>query len=387
MERIRICHVVNIISGKSDGVYTHLKMLFRCLDRDKFKQYLVFQGDPAIEEEVRSLGVTVFALPLLKRKFSIVAFTELYKFLKKNQVDIIHAHFIKPYIIVGIVNVFLKKKAIFNYHGSFINNDEYYTSLEETVYRIAHLIVYMCRSYQLVVVPSQASKRILLAETHLLPPIEVYYNGSTLDNRIMAREDESDSIRRLAPNNHRIGIISRFEPEKRIDVALQIAQQLLSRRNDVHFFVLGDGILEDRMKHFASELQVTGGVTILGFVPNAQKYLSAFDIVLLTSDREGLPFIVWEAMAKGVPIVASDVGGIREIVEGEHCGKVYKRRNVPEAVSILDQLLDDDAMRESMGRSGKSAIENKYNERAFGGRFELIYSDILKAQFMHLPRA
>jgi glycosyltransferase involved in cell wall biosynthesis len=377
MEKIKVCHVVNIISGKSDGVYAHLKMLFKYLDANRFEQYLVFQGDPAIEEEVKSLGVTVYPMPSLKKKFSLAVFVELYRFLKKNEISIIHTHLIKPYVIVGVVNVFLKEKAIFNYHGSFIKNDEYHTTLEEVVYKLAHLVVHLCRSYQRVVVPSQSSQRILLAETHLLPPIEVYYNGGTLDKKTPADDREPNIIQNLVPNKHRIGIVSRFEPEKRIDVALHIAQQLLSRRNDVHFFILGDGVLEDRMRRLASELQLTGRVTILGFLPNVQEYLSAFDIVLITSDREGLPFIVWEAMAKGVPIVASDVGGIREIVEREQCGKVYERRNVQEAVSLLDQLLSDDAMREAMGRSGRSAIEKKYNALQFGRKFESIYLSVM----------
>jgi glycosyltransferase involved in cell wall biosynthesis len=133
------------------------------------------------------------------------------------------------------------------------------------------------------------------------------------------------------------------------------------------------------MKHLAATLQVTGGVSMLGFVANARTYLPAFDVVLLTSDREGLPFIIWEAMAKGVPIVASDAGGVREIVEGEKCGRVYPRRDIAEAVSLLDQLLDDDAMRKNMGRNGRSAIEHTYNERAFAERFESIYFDVLNA--------
>ena len=86
MDRVRVCHVVNIISGKSDGVYTHLKMLFRFVDGNEFRHYLVFQGDPAIESEVRGLGVTVFSLPSLNRKLSLRAFLDLYRIFKENEI-------------------------------------------------------------------------------------------------------------------------------------------------------------------------------------------------------------------------------------------------------------------------------------------------------------
>jgi glycosyltransferase involved in cell wall biosynthesis len=379
MSKIKICHVVNIITGKSDGVYAHLKMLFKYVDTDRFEHYLVFQGNPIIEEEAKKLGVVVLPLPSLKRKFSISVFIKLYKFLKENQIDIIQAHLIKPYVIVGIVNIFLRKKAIFNFHGSFTKLPIYYNKLEQLTYEVAHLFIYFFRSYDRVVVPSKASKNLLLAESSLFPKMEVYYNGAVVAENKFADVVQGSIIPHLTLHKHRIGVIGRLEPEKRVDVAIQIARMLLSQRGDVYFVIAGDGTLEERIKNLVQNLQIMQKVTVLGFVPNVQAYLHNFDIVLLTSDWEGLPLVMWESMAKGVPIVASDVGGIREIVETEKCGKVFERRNVIAAVEILNELLDNRTLREEMGANGRLAIEQKYNTQTFARRFEEIYSDVLNS--------
>ena len=155
--KIKVCHFVNIITGKSDGVYAHLKMIFKYVDFNKYEHYLVFQGNSKIEEETVSLGVKVFTIPSLKNKFSLRSFTDFYSFVKKQNIDIIHAHLIKPYAIAGILNILLRKKMIFNYHGLFINN-KYNTMIEKFIYKICHLIIYLLRSNDLAIVPSLASK-------------------------------------------------------------------------------------------------------------------------------------------------------------------------------------------------------------------------------------
>ena len=82
MNKIKICHFTNIITGKSDGVYSHLKMIFKYVDSGKFQQYLVFQGNPDIETEVTNLGIKVHVIKSLNKKFSLKSFKEFYSFIR-----------------------------------------------------------------------------------------------------------------------------------------------------------------------------------------------------------------------------------------------------------------------------------------------------------------
>ena len=176
MNKIKICHFANIITGKSDGVYTHLKMIFNYVDSVKFQQYLVFQGNPDIESEVTRYGIKVYIIKSLNKKFSLKWFKEFYSFIKSENIDIIHTHFLKSYSIAGLTNIFLRKKMIFNYHGLFIENF-YNTRFDKFIYRKIHRLINYLKVVDVALVPSATSKRILLNETKHFNSIEVYFNG------------------------------------------------------------------------------------------------------------------------------------------------------------------------------------------------------------------
>ena len=174
--KIKICHFVNNITGKTDGVFEHIKMISRYSDSKLFRHYLVFQGSELIEKEIKKLGIEIFVMPSLKRKVSIKSFIIFYSFCKTRKIDIIHAHALKPYSVGGMANIFLKKKLIFNYHGLFINN-KYNSRIEQFIYRILHAVITLYKAANIAIVPSFASKEMLFQETKLFSKIKKRTSG------------------------------------------------------------------------------------------------------------------------------------------------------------------------------------------------------------------
>ena len=181
---IRVCHIVNLITGRADGVYTHLKMIFKNYDRIKFEHYLIFQGEETIENEVGEMGTKVFVSTSLKKKISVKAFVDIHRFLKNNNIDIIQVHLIKPYAIAGLVNIILRKKFIFNYHGIFLRNNPYYNFIGKSIYSAIHYLIFVFGKVDAVLVPSNRSKELLSSETKLFPEPVVYYNGYSICHEI-----------------------------------------------------------------------------------------------------------------------------------------------------------------------------------------------------------
>ncbi len=137
------------------------------------------------------------------KKISIKAFKDIYEILKNNNIDIVHTHLIKPYAISGLVNIFLRKKFIFNYHGIFLKNNPYYNFIERSIYSVIHFLIYLFGKVDVVLVPSKRSKELLAKETKLFPEPTVYYNGynmngitSKLDSDVLAiiQEIRSDNL-------------------------------------------------------------------------------------------------------------------------------------------------------------------------------------------------
>ncbi len=376
MTKTRICHFACRITGKADGVYTHLKMIFNYCDRDKYENYLIFQGDETIVTELTGMGVKVFVMNSLSKKFSLKLFLDLHSFLRSNKIDIIHCHLLKPYIIAGLTNIFLGKKLIFNYNGLFINTI-YYTALDKIIYFIAHMIICIFKSVDVAIVPSYNSKKLILKETSLFPRIEVYYNGFYGDFQKSSNYAILNKINEIKKSHYLVGIIARIEIQKRIDLAIEVLKKISGIRNDVFFLFMGDGPLENEMKDIVKNYNLQNNCEILGFVPNASSYIRNFDILLFTSDWEGLPLTLWEAMASGIPVVSTNVGGVKEILDSVSCGITFPKGDVEEGYKQLNLLLNNKEKRKNMGKNAVEAIKNKYNSECFGQFINNLYSNLL----------
>lgn len=376
LQKIKICHICDRITGQADGVYTHLLMLLNNIDKSRFEQIVIFQGGEIVENELKKNGIKVFIVPELNRRLSIKGFINIYKILRNEEVDIIQAHLIKPYILSGLMNILLKKKLIFNYHGLFLSS-VYHNPLERFILQILHFLIVFSRSVQIAIVPSQNSKSIIEAETKIFPRVEFYYNGFNPRYSEDPDKELEKELIKIKSNYFVVGIIARLETEKRIDYSLKLLKSLLDSRCKVFFAFFGDGPLEGEMRSLSEKLSVNTNCKFFGYVKDAHIYLKYFDTILFTSDWEGLPVTYWEAMANSIPIVSTEVGGAKEILVENNCGLVYQKGNIYEGEKAIIKLMEDETLRLTFGKNGKEAIQTKYNINSFKSFFENLYNDLM----------
>jgi glycosyltransferase involved in cell wall biosynthesis len=375
---IRVCHIVNNITGETDGVYKHLKMIFLNYDPSRFEHYLIFQGGEKVQKEVSELGVNVFLSEALGKRIFIKSFIDVFSILKKNNIDIIHSHLIKPYIVAGIVNVFCRKKFIFNYHGIFLAGNPYYSTIQKILYKILHVLIYICSRVDTVLVPSKKSKELLMNETSLFPEPVVYYNGY-MNQKINRGINLTvkNKIQEIKKNKKIIALVGRLEIDKRIDMALKMFKKVNNKLQNTHLLIFGSGSLASKLKNIVEGLKLKNNIDFLGYVNEIEEYYKYFDLVLFTSDWEGMPLTMWEAMANEVPIVAPNVGGFKEILEENNCGLIYETGNIIEAEEKLLKLLVYNSLKSTLGTNGRMAIEFEYTEEKFIRQIEKVYSDLM----------
>lgn len=234
---IKVCHFVNLITGKSDGVFNHLNSIFTTTDHAIFKHVLIFQGGEKVEKRLKQLNISYYKVNSLNRKYSLKTFYDFYRILKKEKPDILHTHLIKSYTIVGLLNILLKKKMIFNYHGLFINNP-YNSGLQKIVYKLSNLLITKFNSVSLVITPSISSKNQLLSETNHFKKIRTYYNSCLPVIEISQSQYVIDELSLLKNKYFLVGIVARIEQQKRIDKALTILKELSERKQNVFFVFL-----------------------------------------------------------------------------------------------------------------------------------------------------
>jgi len=155
-----------------------------------------------------------------------------------------------------------------------------------------------------------------------------------------------------------IGMVACFKPEKAPTDFVDIASRILQKTDSVHFVMVGDGDLRTSVESRIREHGIERHFTLLGWQPIEvmPEIYRNFDIVVLTSLWEGLPRIFAEAMASGLPIVATNVGGAREAVIDGETGYLFNPHDVEGMAGAVLKLITDPQLRKSFGAKGKERV-------------------------------
>lgn len=176
----------------------------------------------------------------------------------------------------------------------------------------------------------------------------------------------------------RIGIVGRLVPVKRVDIFIKTIV-LLNRRGILcRGVVIGSGPLEKELQQLAASLQ--GGDTQIefkGFVSPALTAIRELDVLLMTSEHEGLPMTLLEALALKIPIVAHNVGGIPEALDGGNCGGLVNNQSPDEYAEALAYALRSNETRQLKATNGFLRVKNFFDVKANARRYERVYTEKL----------
>ena len=368
---IRVCHVADHLDGEVDGVYSHILEIIQLTDKKKIEHFLCFQGNFKIDGEIKNLGGKIILLPHLSSKFPLLAIIKFIQLMRKEEIDIIHTHFFKSYVVAGISNIILRKKLIYNFHGLFIKND-YYNFFERAVYKFLHNLICWFKAVNEAIVPSKESANQLLKETKKFPRISQYYNGADVKTK-SGEIDEKLLSKINSIKSYKLVYVGRIESEKRVDQAIELIGMLKRNGMKVHLFIFGKGKLEKKIIKLVNKLGLKENVSLLGVVPNPVDYFALFDCLILTSSREGMPIVIWQAMASGLPIISSSVGGVTEVLTVSKSGFTFASENLIEALEKIKLLSSNKLLKEEFGANGKKAIIEVFTLEKFKTFMENLY--------------
>jgi glycosyltransferase involved in cell wall biosynthesis len=153
-----------------------------------------------------------------------------------------------------------------------------------------------------------------------------------------------------------------------------------AHRDRIQVLVVGTGPDEPACRQMALDRGLSGRVSFLGWQSSTdtEEILAAGDVLALPSSIEGLPYVVLEAMASRLPVVAGRVYGIPEVVEDGVTGILIDPNRVDELADALDRLAGDDGLRASMGAAGRARFERHFTLEQQGRRMEALYETLLR---------
>ena len=180
------------------------------------------------------------------------------------------------------------------------------------------------------------------------------------------------------PGRPVVGLVGRLVPEKGVDVFLRAAALVSAVVPQARFLVIGDGPLRPDLEHRAAVLGLAGAVTFTGYRSDASHLLSGLDVLAVPSRSDGSPLVVCEAMAAGVPVVASRVGGLPDLVEDGGSGLLVRPGEAEDLARALVSLLLDPEAARRLGARGRTLAATRSHERLVD-RMTQLYAGVARA--------
>lgn len=232
------------------------------------------------------------------------------------------------------------------------------------------------------VTPSQATRTDLI-RTDRVPPsrVTVIYPGVD-PTQFSVKEPPAIARRRLGLSDQGavIGVLARLDPVKRHADLIAAFPQILQVVPTTQLLFIGDGPALPNLRRLVYETGVAEQVHFLGARRDSPRVLSALDLLVLPSQQEGLPNSILEAMAAGVPVVATRVGGIPEVVVDGDTGLLVPPRDPVALAHAISSLLMNSERRRRMGAQGRARVEAYFTARRAAAELETLYWRLLQVK-------
>jgi glycosyltransferase involved in cell wall biosynthesis len=176
-----------------------------------------------------------------------------------------------------------------------------------------------------------------------------------------------------------IGFVGRLSEEKKVEDLIKAVKIISEKNQNIRCVIVGTGPEERQLKKLAGDLNVSRYIDFNGYSNNSFEILSAFDLFVLPSRTEGCPIVILEAMASGLPVIATDVGGNRELVVNNVTGRLIPPNNHSVLAREIIDLLEHADTLKSMGEMGKKQAFTTFEPIQFTKKLENLYSRLLKS--------
>jgi glycosyltransferase involved in cell wall biosynthesis len=323
-------------------------------------------------EQMRQLGFPVVVLgrrPGLDGRCAL----HLANLLRRERVDLVHAHQYTPFFYALAARLIHRRPGIlFHEHGRHF--PDYPRRKRMLVNRL------LLGRRDRVVGVGEAVRRALVANEGIPPQrVAVIYNGIDLagfangyHDRAAARKDMG-----VGPGDLVLIQVARLDYLKDHATAVRTLERVVRHRPDTRLVLVGEGPEQAKIEEEVRRRGLEAHVRFLGLRKDVARLLPAADLFLLTSISEGIPLTLIEAMAAGLPVVATEVGGVGEVVVDECTGLLAPSGDDAALAARVIRLADDPALRRRLGQAGRARARAVFSEEEMHARYDQLYREML----------
>ena len=341
------------------------------LDRDRFEPLVcISRREPwsPLSEILESADVPLVTLNRTHRA-ALWSWGPLVTLLRRERIDVLHAHMFGSNLWGTVFGRLMGVPVVVAHeHGwSFERNPLRYAVDRELIGRGADVLVAVSREDRTRIVELEG---VPTGKVRLIPNRIMPLPPPLLDLRAELGLPEAAPV---------IGTLTVLRPEKALDVLVEATALLTPQFPDLRVLVAGTGPEEERLRSLIHQRGLDRTVLLLGFRPNVADVLASLDVAIFSSDREGSPLAVIEAMAAGKPIVATRVGGIPALVHDAEHALLAPPRDAPALAEAVGRLLRDKDLREQLGRNAQERQRREFDIESSVQAVEDLYEQLFAA--------
>lgn len=374
-----------ITKSNFGGAQRYVYDLATHLPKDKYEVTVALGGKGTLRTKLEEAGIAVISIPRLARDIDLCAevavFFELLSILRRNRYDIVHLNSSKigglGALAVFVLNSYSKLtakshklKAVFTAHG-WAFKEKRRLPVKKVLEYASWLTMLFC---DMTIVVSKDDWEKVRHFLFVERKIRLVHNGidqPAFKNRTEARNIIAERIaRHIADDRVWVGSIAELHKNKGLEYAIDgIAKIKSERTNELRgkmlaYIVIGGGEEETNLRSVVAREGLEDSVFFTGEIPAAAELLKAFDIFMLPSLKEGLPYVLLEAGWAGLPTVATAVGGVPEVIDDMRSGVIIKAKRPKEISDALTFLATHENKGKEFGERLKENVEKKFSLNA-----------------------
>lgn len=369
-KKIKVLHVLNTL--ERGGAETYAYKLIKNQDATHIENFLAYTADGPMKARFEEAEVCLFQMsanPLSFRRpwTNLSGLFKLYRFIKKQRIQVIHAHLFEPYFWAFFV-AFLTGVPFVR---TIVSNRRDAPSWTHPFERI------FARFTTAFVALTETSKTEFVDFLRIDgKKISVIPNGVECQLLEATSESEKQALRQEweLGDGPVVGNVGRLHPHKDQATFIRAAALVLKEMPNTTFVIDGDGPLREELVALAQKMGVTDRLIFTGWSQNVYALISLFDVFVLSSVTEGAPTVVIEAMGLEVPVVATRVGGVPEMIQHDKTGLVVEAQNVRKMADALILLLTQPEKAKQIALAGYQMCREHYDFPHIARNVAQIYS-------------
>ncbi|HEY7448675.1 MAG TPA: glycosyltransferase [Vicinamibacterales bacterium] len=363
---LQVCDHLGWEGSRMHGVKRLFAWMIPRFDPARFDVSLVsLRKKDLSEETLEALGVDITYLH--KSKFDPSTLPALLKVVDRKRIDILHLHGYGATTFGRMAAAMRGVPAILHEHANLTDTPWFQKVADRLLERYTDLAIAVSQSTATFVI----NARLVSPEK-----VKIVYLGAPLDEFSRVRTAEEASATRLAlglnPTDFVVGTVTRLHESKGNTFLVDAAARVLRARPQARFCLIGEGPLRPALEAQAQALGLGSRFLFAGFVRDVAGALAAFDLSVFPSLWEGTPLTVFEAMAAGRPIVATDADGLLDVLVGGQTARIVPKRNAEALAAGIIDLIDQPVERSRLAQGAREAAR-QYDIATFVRKMERLY--------------